>query len=81
MKELHRKYPNIIKRAPADAELFERYALCELETWSDRSLELYYRDICSAQINSKNLAEERYNSMYRRTGQESLVELEAKFVD
>ena len=78
MEELHRHYPHLIKREQANADLFKKYAMCELETWSDRSIELYYRDVCAARMAGKNLPEERYNNMYRRTGQGSLAELEAK---
>jgi len=78
MEELHRRYPKMIKREQANADLFKKYAMCELETWSDESIELYYRDVCAAQITGKNLPEERYNNMYRRTGQGTLAELEAK---
>ena len=78
MEELHLRYPKMIKREQANAELFKKYAMCELETWSDESIELYYRDVCAAQITGKNLPEERYNNMYRRTGQGTLAELETK---
>ena len=78
MEELHRRYPKMIKREQSNADLFKKYAMCELETWSDRSIELYYRDVCAARMAGKNLPEERYNNMYRRTGQGSLAELEAK---
>jgi hypothetical protein len=43
MEELHRRYPHMIRRQADDAALFEKYAACELETWSDASLELYHR--------------------------------------
>ena len=78
MEELHHRYPKMIKREQANADLFKKYAMCELETWSDESIELYYRDVCAAQITGKNLPEERYNNMYRRTGQGTLAELETK---
>ena len=78
MEELHRRYPKMIKREQANADLFKKYAACELETWSDESIELYYRDVCAAKMTGKNLPEERYNNMYRRTGQGTLAELEAK---
>ena len=78
MEELHLRYPKMIKREQANAELFKKHAACELETWSDESIELYYRDVCAAKMTGKNLPEERYNNMYRRTGQGTLAELEAK---
>ena len=78
MEELHRRYPHMIKREQANADLFKKYAMCELETWSDRSIALYYRDVCAARMAGKNLPEERYNNMYRRPGQGTLAELESK---
>ena len=68
----------MIRRQSDDAALFEKYAACELETWSDASIELYHRDVCAALRERRNLPEERYNNLYRRTGQGSLAALEAK---
>ena len=39
MNELAFKYPHAVKRERANAELFRKYALCELQTWSPRSEE------------------------------------------
>lgn len=78
MEELHDRYPQMIRRQADDAALFEKYAACELETWSDTSIELYHRDVCAALRERRNLPEERYNNLYRRMGQGSLAELEAK---
>ena len=78
MEELHERFPKMIRRQADDAALFEKYAACELETWSDASIELYHRDVCAALRERRNLPEERYNNLYRRTGQGSLAELETK---
>jgi hypothetical protein len=76
MDELHESYPRTIKRETKNVELFQRYALCELESWSDTSLECYYADIVAAQESGRNLCEGRYNNLNKRLGYGTLAELE-----
>jgi hypothetical protein len=77
MDELHNRYPRIVKREQKNVEHFHHYALCELESWSDQSLECYYADIVAAQKEGRNLCEERYNNLNKRLGHGTLAELEA----
>jgi hypothetical protein len=76
MDKLHELYPHLVKREPKNVELFHRYSLCELESWSDRSLELYLADVTQALEEGRNLCEERYNNLHQRLGRESLAEME-----
>ena len=45
MNELAFKYPHAVKRERANAELFRKYALCELQTWSPAAVNSYFEDI------------------------------------
>ena len=54
------------------------YLRSELETYSDRTLELYYADTCQASATGRNLADERYKYLFRQAGYESWEELERK---
>ncbi|MDY6029144.1 MAG: DUF4125 family protein [Acidaminococcaceae bacterium] len=74
MTDLHARYPLSINMSPA----FARYARCELETYSDQTLELYLRDVLEAKKMNINLVEERYKILYRGMGFKSLEEVEAK---
>lgn len=76
MDNLHDLYPRTIKREPKNVELFHRYSLCELESWSDESLQLYCADVTAALNEGRNLCEERYNNLNRRLGHGTLAELE-----
>ena len=73
LKEFSVKHPQIIK-----TELigFERYLSSELETYSDRTLDLYFKDISRAKKEGKNLAEERYNKLAKKLGYDSLHDME-----
>lgn len=77
MNELGKKFPKVIKREQASVELFEKYALCELQTWSDESIELYWQDIKLAIENKINFARNRYDWLYKDLGRGSLEEFEA----
>ncbi len=74
IKELHEKYPLSVKY---DGR-FEVYALAELETYSDTTLALYYRDVECAQQAGINLAEIRYEHLYMSLGYHSLEEVEQR---
>ena len=56
--ELSHRYPQLF--AAQSMQAFELYLRSELETYSDRTLELYLRDICESADEKRNLAEERY---------------------
>ena len=74
IKELHEKYPLSVK---CD-ERFEVYALAELETYSDTTLALYWRDVDCAREAGINLAEIRYEHLYMSLGYHSLEEVEQR---
>lgn len=74
MKELHARYPHAIRIGPE----FANYERSELETYSDQTLELYYRDVLTAKRGRVNLVEERYKILYKGMGFDSLEAVEAK---
>jgi hypothetical protein len=78
MKELAERYPLTFKgRAEYAAEIYLR---SELETYSNNTLELYFKDTSEAAEAGRNLTEERYTFVFQQTGYESIedVELERK---
>lgn len=64
LSEVNKKYPLTI----AVEGGFTTYAVCELETYSDATLNLYYRDIFLAATQKRNLVEERYQYLYGNLG-------------
>lgn len=75
MNELRDKYPLTFKNP---AEQFGTYLSSELETYSDKTIELIYRDLTGAKEEGKNLAEERYSHLFKRIGYGSIDEVEEK---
>ena len=73
-KELSQKYPHAFKGEPG----FELYLHSELETYSDRTLELYFGDVSKADGEGRNLAEEGYAMLFQEIGLGSLAEVEVK---
>jgi len=67
-------YPNAmnLKQDPG----FRSYLRCELETFSDASLEHYGNTIRKAQETGRNLAVDRYDFLWRELGYGSIVEHE-----
>lgn len=74
MSDLARKYPRVVKGGPG----FAPYLSAELETYSDKTLEFYFRDISRAVTEGRNLAEERYDYLFRRIGYGSIAEAEER---
>ncbi len=74
MEELSRKHPHALRHRPG----FKTYLSCELETYSDDTLELYFGDVSRAEKEGRSLAEERYAKLTRQMGYGSLDELEGK---
>ena len=74
MKELSEKYPRTFKGEPG----FEIYLHSELETYSDKTLELYFSDVFKAEKEERNLAEERYTMLFQQIGYGSIAEAEQK---
>lgn len=74
MAELHRRYPFSINFD----DNFANYEAGELETYSDHTLNLYYRDLLAAYKDGINLCEKRYLNLYAGLGYSSLENVEAK---
>lgn len=65
------KYPSLLEK---DTKGFENYFACELETFSNRTIELFYKTVKKAQAENKNLVEERYKNLFKRLGYKSIEE-------
>ena len=74
LRDLHDRFPLAVR---CDGR-FEVYALGELETYSDQTLALYFRDVESAVEAGRNLVEERYEYLYKGIGFASLDEVEQR---
>ena len=78
------KYPNLMSTArplsstedSASVTSFETYLAGELETYSDKTLALLYRDICDKKRKKINMAEEVYMVLAREQGYGSIREAE-----
>jgi hypothetical protein len=74
LKELEKKYPLTFRnRADFAAGIYLR---SELETYSDRTLELYYKDVCKALAKDRNLTAERYTYLFKQIGYNSIDAME-----
>ena len=74
LKELEKRYPlTFTSRADFAAGIYLR---SELETYSDKTLELYYKDICKALEEGRNLTAERYTFLFKQTGYNSIDDVE-----
>ena len=73
MGALIEKYPMSFK---GKGKAFEIYLSRELETYSDKTLELYYNDVSKAKRDGRNLAEERYTNLFGEIGYSSISEME-----
>jgi hypothetical protein len=61
VREYARRHPLSFGTA---SSRFKLYLSCELETYSDRTLELYFGAISKAEKEERNLAEERYTTLF-----------------
>jgi hypothetical protein len=75
MLALHRRWPLTF---PGTGERFEAYLAADLETWSDRSLELYHGFVRAALAEGRNPVQDRYANLFRRMGCASIEEREQK---
>jgi hypothetical protein len=72
-EETYREYPHVfVSDSPKG---FKTYLKCELETYSDEVLELYYRDLKSAESGGRNLVREKYLNLFKKLGYKSLEEI------
>ncbi|MFC2041634.1 DUF4125 family protein, partial [Chloroflexota bacterium] len=75
-KETASKYPNIIRE---EAEpMFAIYLKCELDTYSPRVLEAYYKDRLKAKDEGRNLTIETFNNMAKKLGYSSVEDMSQK---
>lgn len=74
LKELEKKYPRTF-RSRADFAA-GTYLRSELETYSDRTLELYLKDLKKALDEGRNLTAERYTYLFKRLGYNSIEDME-----
>ncbi|MFX1498128.1 MAG: DUF4125 family protein [Promethearchaeota archaeon] len=75
MKDFSLQYPLIANYRP---DYFSRYLSCELETYSDNSIELYLNDLKKAKNIGINLANERFEYLIRKLGYNSLEDFNSK---
>jgi hypothetical protein len=73
LQELSGRYPQMFK--PSGAQRSDVYLRCELETYSDRTLELYSRDVLRAAEEDRNLAAERYTFLAKLLGYSCIDDL------
>lgn len=73
-KELAEKYPLTFKGRSEDSA--NVYLRCELETYSDRTLELYHKDVTKAVKEGRNLTADRYTYLLQQSGFNSIDEME-----
>ena len=76
LREASARYPHAIKTS--GDMMFRNYCRCELETLSDRTLELYAAEIDRAVKEGRNLAEARYDRLWNMLGEVSLAAYNAK---
>lgn len=76
LREASAHYPHAITGNGDTA--FRNYCRCELETPSERTRKLYSAEVKRAQQEGRNLAEERYDNLWKRLGEGSLAAYDAK---
>ena len=69
--EVQRKYPTLLR----SNEAFQAYEQAELETYSDRSLQLLFCDVGAALQAGRNLVEERYENLSLMLGFSSIAQM------
>jgi len=74
-KELSEQYPHIVNSKP---NYFSKYLSCELETYSNKSIELYIKDVEIAQKDGINLAKQKFKYLIKKLGYTSLDEFKWK---
>jgi hypothetical protein len=77
MEKLSKDYPLSINYNPKN---FIKYLSCELETYSDKTLQLYYDDILHAKSDNRNLAHERFTYLFNILGYKSIEETEKRIL-
>jgi len=75
-REILDKYPNIM-RGGRDIEGFSGYFRAEMETYSDKTLELLHRDVENYTQDGRNMSIQVYEYLAQQSGYKSIDELEA----
>ncbi|WP_290923626.1 DUF4125 family protein [Halodesulfovibrio sp.] len=75
MQQLLQEFPLLF---PQSLARFDMYFPAEMETLSERSLDLYQACVDEALRTGENLARKRYSNFYQRMGLGTLEELEAR---
>ncbi|MFO7795154.1 MAG: DUF4125 family protein [Promethearchaeati archaeon] len=73
LKSLSKKFPHIISH---NENYFKSYLTSELETYSQKTLKLYYNDIITSKEKQGNLARIRYEYLVNSLGYDSIEEAE-----
>jgi hypothetical protein len=76
-QETQRKYPHLLSGTPAGGICkveFNIYLRCELETYSDKTIESYFSWISHAKNEGVNPTEEKYRYICQKLGYESLAQ-------
>ena len=73
-KETMARFPHVLHGREDDD--FANYLACELETMSDRTLMLRLEEQRQAVKDGRNMAQERYENLWRRLGRPTLAECE-----
>ena len=76
LEELAKRYPLVFKGQFDYAA--GSYLRSELETYSDRTLDLYFKDVSRALGKGKNLTEKRYTFIFQNAGYDSIDDVEAE---
>ena len=77
MENLSKDYPLSINH---NSNHFINYLSCELETYSDETLKLYYIDILKAKDNNRNLAYQRFTYLFNKLDYRSIEETENRIL-
>jgi hypothetical protein len=80
--ELHERYPSLYMRCSrgtdptGDGSNFAIYLSSELETYGDRTLEIYYRNVKNAEEQGRNLSIEALQRLVEKSGYQDLDDAE-----
>lgn len=82
-RELQQRYPALNMRCcrgtnpTGDGSDFSVYLSCELETYGDRTVELYYQNVKNAEDQSRNLTIEALQRLVQKSGYRDLEDAES----
>lgn len=69
MDAFNEKHPSFLNKG---SNGFQNYFACELETYSDNTIEHFYATVSKSEKDNRNLAEERYTNLFKRLGYNSI---------